>query len=110
MVKILKRLRNHHIALKASVICDKNRKDQVKHSRKNLLDIDSSPESDKSGFTEVSFDATRGRTFDHFVTDNLTRQVVKKEAKSKLGVSASENYKVSGLGTEVPVNKVYQIG
>lgn len=107
MVKILKRLRYHDIALKATIMNDHEKKVQVKHARKNLIDIDSDSSSNKSGFTETSFDAIRGRTFDHTIVNSLTKQVVKKECKTKLGISlaASENFKTSGLS--VPVNKIY---
>jgi hypothetical protein len=109
MVKILKRIRYHDIALKATVLNNDEKKVQVKHARKNLIDIDSDSSSDKSGFTETSFDATRGRTFDHTIVNGLTKQVVKRDCKSKLGISvaASENFKTSGVVPSSPVNKVY---
>lgn len=79
MIKILKRMRYHDIALKATILNDDEKRNQVKHARKNLLDIDSDTSSDKSGFTETSFYATTGRTFDHTIVNNLTKQVVKRE-------------------------------
>ena len=108
MIKILKRIRYHDIALKATILNDDEKRVQVKHARKNLLDIDSDTSSDKSGFTETSFDATLGRNFDHAIVNNLTKQVVKKECKTKLGVSmaASENFKTSEIQGQ-HINQVY---
>lgn len=114
VVKLLKRLRHHDIALKASILCDSDKREQVKHARKNLIDIDSSEESDKSGFTEISFDAAKGKTYEHHVVNGLTKQVVQREGKCKqvggMSMAASENVKVTAPGgSDVPVHAVYQI-
>ena len=83
VLRMMKRLRHHDIALKNSILTSKERKLQVKHARKYVLDIDSDPESehDKS-YTESDI-GTPYNNYERLIHDNLNMAILHKEGKSR---------------------------
>ena len=79
ILKLLKRVRQHHQSLKSSVLCNKERRTLLKHARKNLInfDTDSDPEishhSDENNH-EVLHGACRNN--EDLITENIKHTIV----------------------------------
>lgn len=82
VVKVINRIRQHNEALKSSILCDKRRRDLIKHSKACTVDVNTdSDQGDKleSQVTRDSrIDAKHGycRSNELLITENIFRRVL----------------------------------
>ena len=74
-------MRYHDIALKSSVLHDKEKREQVKHARNNLIDVDTDVSEEAIQYIDMAGpsghqDTKPSNDYDSFVGNNLNKQIL----------------------------------